>query len=257
MLNLLNSLQKFAFFILFSYIKVRSYERGIERNQVIHFNSFIMITLEQLRADFEVFNNKYFNGELPAIQIKLNHTKRALGQFCWDNTGWFPKIWITISTYYDRPIRDVQNTLLHEMIHYWQYEKSYQLGHGRTFKQKAREINQDGWFISRCNEVNGEISEYVSTSGKTYNVFAFHYRPHDKYYAFVASPKCVDRYRKWVSGEKDFDGAIYFVSTDYKTFDKYRLCRTKYGCKSISAEDYNAYFNSANVEVLIERTKSA
>jgi len=210
-----------------------------------------MITLSQLQADFKVFNAKYFNNELKPIRIELNRTKRALGQFCVDRSSWTPRIWINISVYYDRPVRDVQNTLIHEMIHYWQYQKGYNIDHKSTFRSKANQINQDGWFISRCNETNGEVSNYVASKGKVYNVFAYE-SSNGRYFMFVSTPKSVSFY---IDAMKDtlhnnFPKAIYFQSDDCQRFDKMTQCRWRLRGRYISEEEYLDLLGTYNVQVL-------
>ena len=36
--------------------------------------------------------------------------------------------------------REVEHTMLHEMVHQWQAETGLRVDHGRTFRQKAREV---------------------------------------------------------------------------------------------------------------------
>jgi predicted SprT family Zn-dependent metalloprotease len=38
------------------------------------------------------------------------------------------------------PWLEVEHTMLHEMVHQWQAETGQQIDHGRTFRQKAREV---------------------------------------------------------------------------------------------------------------------
>jgi predicted SprT family Zn-dependent metalloprotease len=35
---------------------------------------------------------------------------------------------------------EVEHTMLHEMVHQWQAETGLRIDHGRTFRQKAREV---------------------------------------------------------------------------------------------------------------------
>jgi predicted SprT family Zn-dependent metalloprotease len=38
------------------------------------------------------------------------------------------------------PWADVEETLLHEMVHQWQAESGRRVDHGREFRRKAREV---------------------------------------------------------------------------------------------------------------------
>ena len=83
----------------------------------------ISIVINELERLFEELNNKYFNGQLeqPVITVSPDTTKGAYG-WC---TAW--KAWkngetehyeINIcSEYLDRGIKEVAETMLHEMVH--------------------------------------------------------------------------------------------------------------------------------------------
>jgi hypothetical protein len=38
------------------------------------------------------------------------------------------------------PWLEIEHTMLHEMVHQWQAETGLRIDHGRTFRQKAREV---------------------------------------------------------------------------------------------------------------------
>ena len=216
------------------------------------------MTIAELKLKHQEFNNKYFGGKLKSINIELNRTKRTLGQYCVDNRGWVTRTWINISIYYDRPVKDVYNTLLHEMIHQYQYENGYNVDHKRTFKMMANKINQDGWYISRCNETRGEVSDYVASKGKVYNVFA--YASSDgRYFMFVSTPKSVSFY---IDAMKDtinnnFPKAIYFKSTDCQKYDRMTQCRWRLRGRYITEEEYLELIETNNVQMLTQMSKSA
>lgn len=56
---------------------------------------------------------------------------------------------ICLNFVYDMVELEWHNVLLHEMIHIWEYVMGYSGGHGKTFKMKAKEINNiGGWGIT-------------------------------------------------------------------------------------------------------------
>ena len=57
-------------------------------------------SVKYLKEWYNEFNARYFNNELTRCEIVLSKTKRALGQFCVDNTYWTPKQTIKISVYH-------------------------------------------------------------------------------------------------------------------------------------------------------------
>lgn len=114
------------------------------------------LTLRGLYDMFETFNRKYFNNRLDdnMLVIKISKGQGRLGYFhaLWRTTG---EEVIGISDWYERSEHDVSQTMLHEMIHMWQWQVYKRVNHGKTFKMKAEEINRDGWNISRCTSVAG------------------------------------------------------------------------------------------------------
>lgn len=125
------------------------------------------LTLQDLRNWYNTFNKQYFNGELKTPILGISHTRRALGDF--GGFGNLPRI--RISTYFQRTKHSFQETLLHEMIHLWQWQfKMVDKNHGFDFKRKAREINKDGWdFLSKKRKVLKNIKIYT----KIINFFIF------------------------------------------------------------------------------------
>lgn len=113
----------------------------------------------QLR--FEEYNRLYFGGELPPIPIRLSNAKGFLGKVCYkrvrkknnllgvirgkaeyENTDFV----LRINTRIDLPEEVVEDTILHEMIHYyiachqWQDTST----HGQLFRREMERINQAG-----------------------------------------------------------------------------------------------------------------
>ena len=102
------------------------------------------VTKSQLQKWFILFNQLYFNNELPMVVITTNNrcTKR-LGQCN------VIKRQIDITTTYDREEKWYKETLIHEMLHLYTYVKYNYLGHSKYFKTIANRLNsQYGWHIS-------------------------------------------------------------------------------------------------------------
>ena len=111
------------------------------------------LTTTQLRVWFKEYNKKYFNNTLNIPMFVISNTRRALGDF--NPLGGHPRI--RISVFYQREEKSYQQTLIHEMIHLWQWQtKTADRQHGYDFKRKAKEINRDGWNISRTTKLNFE-----------------------------------------------------------------------------------------------------
>lgn len=88
------------------------------------------LTLEILEKLFAHCNETYFDGQLPMPKLKLSRAKTRLGQMACKRrggfrlTGWSPKAHkyydfsISISTYYSLSNDELEDVMIHEMIHY-------------------------------------------------------------------------------------------------------------------------------------------
>ena len=122
----------------------------------------MLINTAWIQANFARFNNKYFGGELIPPRFSVTNARTHLGSmtFKWkaERTGLgFGEVkqvdydhCIHLSIYYDLTEHEYQNTLLHEMIHYYLSVKGLHDDnkHGTLFHQWMDRLNQDGWDIS-------------------------------------------------------------------------------------------------------------
>lgn len=98
------------------------------------------------------YNARFFNHILRDIEIRISHRmRRRLGQYTASSPAGEPaELSISRSHINRHDWTDVLHTLLHEMVHQWQAESGHGLGHGRTFREKAREV---GIAACACREV--------------------------------------------------------------------------------------------------------
>ena len=121
-------------------------------------------TITLMQTWFNEFNNLVFDGKLPLVKISFNNTYRQLGQFYWGNGR---GIGIKISAYYDAPVDDLRNTVLHEMCHLYCYWRGWiHEGHRGHWLQIAEyATRKTGLEITRTHD----ISEYkVAPSNATH-----------------------------------------------------------------------------------------
>ena len=112
-------------------------------------------TVKDIQTWFNEFNESVFNNELPKVKMTITNTRRQLGQFYW---GSGRGIGIKVTAYYDAPVDDLRNTVLHEMCHLYCYWKGW-LGehHGKRWqKVAAYATKKTGLEITRVHD----ISEY-------------------------------------------------------------------------------------------------
>ena len=134
---------------------------------------------EVLEYGFDVLNKIYFDGELPPIVITIMSAPRSNGHFT-INREWrvaeerFNEINIS-AEHLDRPIENIMETLLHEMIHFYcqingiqDTSQNYRY-HNMKFREEAEKrglmISQGkyiGWSIT---EPSPEFIEVIKSHG--------------------------------------------------------------------------------------------
>lgn len=105
--------------------------------------------LRQIREKFDEFNELYFRGELPSVRIVMNDSGRALGMFVHPRRRSLlhpsdPRDCVLkISRRFDLPEAEIEDTLIHEMIHYYIWYKRMRdtSAHGEIFRRLMAEIN--------------------------------------------------------------------------------------------------------------------
>ena len=102
-----------------------------------------MLTISQIENLFHRFNGQYFNRKLPNVTIKYCCAKGYTGIFD-PRKNKYGLHTIKISKYFDMDDYSIENTLIHEMIHLWQYVNGYQDIHGESFKRMMNTINSCG-----------------------------------------------------------------------------------------------------------------
>jgi len=107
-------------------------------------------TLKYVREKIEFFNERYFNGELPPILIKLTRARTRLGSFkCLtrknpDGTREVIHRELRVSARLDLPENEIEDIIIHEMIHYYINYKGIKdsSSHGEEFKKIMNRINE-------------------------------------------------------------------------------------------------------------------
>lgn len=107
------------------------------------------ITLQYASQKFQEFNQLIFQGRLPGITIKISNSRRTLGMFVHPRKSPLPGIRnrgecsLRFSSRLDLPQEDIEDTIIHEMIHYyiWYNRESDSGPHGFLFKKYMNQIN--------------------------------------------------------------------------------------------------------------------
>ena len=97
---------------------------------------------ERLTRSHAQYNAQFFSGELRTLEVRVSRRMRArLGHYSAATTaGDPPEIAISRRHVRRHGWEEALQTLLHEMVHQWQDEHGLAIDHGRTFRDKAREV---------------------------------------------------------------------------------------------------------------------
>lgn len=135
-----------------------------------------------LNKVFDLLNDTYFENALSRPTITIQSTPKAYGHFSLRDDTWISKNGVSHEINIGagtlaRPIEDVCATLLHEMVHYWNYVCGVQdcsrggLYHNRRFRDAAEShgLNVEhhdkyGWTITHPSD---SLLEFVLDNGLT------------------------------------------------------------------------------------------
>ena len=115
----------------------------------------MLVTLSWIEKNYAKFNKLYFNGILPSVKFKISNSRQTWGYAsykinCKNNT--IEPISLTMSNYYDSPEEVKISTLLHEMIHIYDY--TINPHHFVTNGKRVRGYNAHGLFFEKeCNRL--------------------------------------------------------------------------------------------------------
>lgn len=108
-------------------------------------------TIEYLQERFDHYNDLCFEGALPRIPIKLSNARSFVGRLVYTPVrDWRRRVVgrkdfvLRISTCFDLSEEETEDTLIHEMIHYWiaLNDLKDSSTHGKIFRAKMKEINE-------------------------------------------------------------------------------------------------------------------
>lgn len=135
-----------------------------------------------LNKIFDLLNNRFFEGALSRPTITIQSTPRAFGHFSLREDTWISKLGGTHEINIGagtlaRPIEDITATLLHEMVHYYNYTKGIKdcsrsnTYHNKRFKEAAeahglsvKHSERYGWTETEPTE---ELLDFVIENGLT------------------------------------------------------------------------------------------
>lgn len=203
-------------------------------------NKNMIATIDFCNKWFPIYNKEYFDGELPTPKFELIKTKTTLGEYQHCNrldifgNPLSNSIFndgsscnrIRMSIYYDRPERDLQETLIHEMIHFYvDFKKIIDNGsHGKEWKKLAEAINKKGgWTISRTTSTLGCAVNPLFSNNKT-KAYLMAYKVGCMWQVSLLGEKMADVCKPWlIKNQKTY----YFGEVERTKFPHFSLCRSR------------------------------
>lgn len=197
------------------------------------------ITVAYLQEAFRKYNEEIFGNALPMPNLRVSNAKRRLGSMhCHIQKTWrktHRSFTIVVSNYYDVPLSLIEDTLIHEMIH---YEIAYKKlkdtsAHGTLFRQRMDEINRK---YHRNITISKRMTDYAPRKNdptETYLVLAIEMNDGSHLLSSVARTVLADLERQIKRVEK-ISNFCWYVTQDtyFRNFPKVRTLRAR----SVSTE---------------------
>ena len=213
------------------------------------------ITVAYLQEALRKYNEEIFGNALPMPNFRVSNAKRRLGsmhcriQKTWRKTH--RSFTIVVSNYYDVPLSLIEDTLIHEMIH---YEIAYKKlkdtsAHGTLFRQRMDEINRKH---HRNITISKQMTDYAPRKNdptETYLVLAIEMNDGSHLLSSVARTVLADLERQIKRVEK-ISNFCWYVTQDayFRNFPKVRTLRAR----SVSTE----FFTNLTAQMTPVRDKN-
>jgi len=188
-------------------------------------------TIPYIESKFKEFNQQMFAGELPLIPIVLSDAKTFLGQ-CVSRKrkkadGSIEKydFQLRINTRIDLPEQVVEDTIIHEMIHYFigYHQLQDTSTHGQLFQHMMNSINQKyGRHLTIAHHGTAEQHEEAIDKKQHYHVVAV-VRFHDGRIGIKVLPRVIEKivyYYNAMTEHPEIAGVQLFMSND-NFFNRY------------------------------------
>lgn len=190
-------------------------------------------TVEYLEERFDTFNRMCFDGALPRIPIKLSRARTFVGRLIYRPVrDWRGRVVrredfvLRISTYFDLPEAEIEDTLIHEMIHYWIAWKGIKdtSSHGKEFRRIMKEINAlHGRHLTISHRSTPEEQDRDTRVRDHY--FCVSQLADGRTALTVAAQPCIARIRRAFRWSPNIRSQTWYHSRD-PWFNRYPHCRS-------------------------------
>ena len=226
----------------------------------------MFITTKYLAETFKKYNAMYFNNELPTPTFKVGRGVRRLGCFTYRKiNGRFETMQITVSQYNGlRTQKDIDKTLIHEMIHLWQRVNGYSDVHGNSFKRKAQMIKVasngeiDITRLSKGVELENNAGPHnipTIKQPKNITVFAARHKSSNDYWLFGTANTSTAFYE--INSILRRNSHIWENLGCWETKDpdllKLNRCRSRLCGRRFTEQEFIKFVNEKNIYFLIKK----
>lgn len=179
-----------------------------------------------VRERFQSFNELIFEGELPDIEIIISKSKSFLGRLEYKRRRRLLgrvevyDLKMRVSARVDMPLSEVEDTIIHEMIHLYILVKGLKDSstHGEVFRRKAAEINERyGRNVSISHRFTNEQREELMVSMGAKMRIVAHVTLSDGRCGVKVIPdssKSLSRFKRGVRLWADIQGVRYYKSNN-------------------------------------------
>lgn len=200
-------------------------------------------TTDYIRSRFASFNATYFDGKLPEPQFCVRNSRTVLGRFSYRRKRkWlFGRYRITdyaimVSSYYDMEASDLDNILLHEMIHFYIAYRNLRdtSTHGRLFHREMERLNACGWNINVTTSTRRMT--VTERNRKLFYIVLAIVTTDGRYFLTVANQKYIARMDDMAARSSLVQSHVWYISVD-EFFASFPLSRSLRG-RSVSHEEF-------------------
>lgn len=206
-------------------------------------------TLPYIKQQFDRYNELCFDGSLPAITLVIGRAATTMGQFVHPvgRRGTYVAAYdlckIRISNHYDLAPAELDDILIHEMIHYyiWHNKLHDTSPHGPLFRSMMNRINTlHSRHITISHKVSGQQRLLNAKSRPNY-LCVTHWNDGRIGLSVMASTRIFDIYRQVMSAPDVREVEWYWSSHPW--FSRFHRCMT-FKAYLIRREDYDTYIKS-------------
>lgn len=190
-------------------------------------------TLEFVDRKFDEFNDMIFGGRLPKPPFRISHARTFLGKIKYlekrtpDGRTVFSGFTFYISDRFDLPERRVEDTIIHEMIHYdIAYRQLHDNApHGKLFRSAMELVNSRfGRDVRISHRLTGE-QQQSDTRRRWHLICLTRFRNEKRYITVVAGGATLFKIWDQIEALPDMESYSWVCTTD-PWFNRYPRSRT-------------------------------